>query len=137
MLVLLLTIDLIIDYFRRSDMKGKKILMILAVGLSLGVFLSGCGSDRPFSAKYTSPNQVIITYQGKQYTLNRYGIPASTPFQYRFEDDGDLDLNINGELYEVDSPYDRDKRKKKVKKTVRKKTVKKRRPPERNNKSPE
>ena len=108
-------------------MKGKKILILL---LSIGVvfFLSGCGSDRPFSAKYTSPNQVIITYQGKQYTLNRYGIPASVPFQYRFEEDGDLDLNINGELYEVDSPYDIDKKKKSPKKApkkVPKKTVKK------------
>ncbi|MCI5131451.1 MAG: hypothetical protein D3904_07970 [Candidatus Electrothrix sp. EH2] len=105
-------------------MRGKKILMTLAMGLGSGIFLSGCGSDLPFSAKYTSPNQVIITYQGKLYTLNRYGIPASTPFKYRFENDGDLDLNINGEVYEVDSPYDRDKKKKKIKKKpVKKKSA--------------
>lgn len=94
-------------------MKGKT---ILALGIGLGMFLAGCGSERPFSARYTSPNQVIITYQGKQYTLNRYGIAASVPFAYRFEDDGDLDLTIGGKLYEVDSPYDKDKDKKKVKK---------------------
>ena len=91
-------------------MKGKK-LFVLSAGV--GIFLTGCWSDRPFSAKYTSPNQVIITYQGKQYTLNRYGIPPSVPFQYRFEDDGDLDLSIDGKLYEVDSPYDRDKKSRK------------------------
>ncbi|WPD24805.1 MAG: hypothetical protein Q3M24_14130 [Candidatus Electrothrix aestuarii] len=104
-------------------MKGKT---ILALGIGLGIFLTSCGSERPFSARYTSPNQVIITYQGKQYTLNRYGIAASVPFAYRFEDDGDLDLTIGGKLYEVDSPYDRDKDKKKVKKKKpMKKSVKK------------
>lgn len=69
-------------------------------------------------------------YQGKKYILERYGIPASVPFSYRFEQDGDLDLTINNKLYEVDSPYDRDKKKikkkkkieKKVKKTTQKKT---------------
>lgn len=60
-------------------------------------------------------------YQGKKYTLERYGIPASVPFSYRFEQDGDLDLTINNKLYEVDSPYDRDKKKKKkIKKKVKK-----------------
>ena len=107
-------------------MKGKKITASgIVLGICLGSFLAGCGPERPFSAKYTSPNQVIITYQGKQYTLNRYGIPASVPFRYRFENDGDLDLTIDGELYEVDSPYDRDKDKKKVNKTTATKTVKK------------
>ena len=89
----------------------------------LGVCLVGCGPDLPFTAEYTSPNQVIIQYQGKQYILERYGIPTPVPFSYRFEDDGDLDLTINDELYEVDSPYDIDKKKKKKK--VKKKTVKK------------
>ncbi|WP_339133026.1 MAG: hypothetical protein WGN25_11695 [Candidatus Electrothrix sp. GW3-4] len=105
-------------------MKGKK---ILTLGIGVGLFLASCGPGRPFSAKYTSPNQVVITYQGKQYTLNRYGISASVPFGYRFEDDGDLDLTINGKLYEVESPYDREKKreKKKVPKKARSKTVKK------------
>ena len=73
--------------------------------MGLGLCLTGCGPDLPFSARYTSPDQVIINYQGKQYILNRYGIPSSVPFSYRFEEDGDLDLTINGKLYEVDSPY--------------------------------
>lgn len=103
-------------------MKVKK---ILALGISLGILLAGCGSERPFSAKYTSPNQVIITYKGKQYTLNRYGVAASVPFEYQFEADGDLDLTIDGKEYEIDSPYDRDKKKKKVVKKAVKKTVKK------------
>ncbi len=103
-------------------MKVKNILTLGIGGIGLGICLAGCGSDRPFSAEYTSPNQVVIIYQGKQYTLDRYGIPASVPFSYRFEDDGDLDLTIDGKLYEVDSPYDRDKKKvNKKTKTVKKK----------------
>ena len=102
-------------------------MLTLGLGLSLGlgICLAGCGSERPFSAEYTSPNQVVIVYQGKQYSLNRYGISASVPFGYRFEDDGDLDLTVDGRLYEVDSPYDRDKAKKKIKKKtkVKKKSV--------------
>ncbi|CAK8718375.1 hypothetical protein KKHLCK_07545 [Candidatus Electrothrix laxa] len=105
-------------------MKGKNILTLgIGLGLGLGICLAGCGSERPFSAEYTSPNQVVIIYQGKQYTLNRYGIAASVPFGYRFEDDGDLDLTVDGRLYEVDSPYDIDK--KKVKRKIKAKTVKK------------
>ncbi|WP_446012022.1 hypothetical protein [Candidatus Electrothrix sp.] len=94
----------------------------------LGCSLVACGPDLPFTAEYSSPNQVVIQYQGKKYILERYGIPASVPFSYRFEKDGDLDLTINGKLYEVDSPYDRDKKKikKKVNKTVKKKSATKR-----------
>jgi hypothetical protein len=104
-------------------MKIQNILFTLT-GVALGCCLAGCGPDFPFEAEYTSRNQVIITYQGKRYTLDRYGIPAQTPFSYRFEQDGDLDLKIDGRLYEVDSPYDRDKKKVK-KKTVRNKAGKK------------
>ncbi len=107
-------------------MKGKNILIWgIGLGLGLGICLAGCGSERPFSAEYTSPNQVVIIYQGKEYTLNRYGISPSVPFGYRFEDDGDLDLTVNGRLYEVDSPYDRDKDKKKIKKKTKVKKVEK------------
>jgi len=101
-------------------MKGKNKIIL---GMFLGSCLVGCGPDLPFTAEYTSPNQVIIQYQGKQYTLERYGIPTSVPFSYRFEQDGDLDLTINGSFYEVDSPYDRDKKKKKVEKKAKKKSV--------------
>ena len=104
-------------------MKVKNILILGVGGIGLGICLAGCGPDRPFSAEYTSPNQVVIIYQGKQYTLDRYGIPASVPFGYRFEDDGDLDLTIDDKLYEVDSPHDKDK--KKVKKKIKKKMDKK------------
>ncbi|MCI5140228.1 MAG: hypothetical protein D3909_00465 [Candidatus Electrothrix sp. ATG1] len=100
-----------------------KIKSVLTLGFGLGMFLTGCGPDLPFTAKYTSPNQVIIMYQGKQYTLERYGISAPVPFGYRFEEDGDLDLTIDGKLYEVESPYDVDRKKvkKKKKKTVQNK----------------
>ena len=112
-------------------MKIQNILLTSAA-FALGCCLAGCGPDLPFEAKYTSKNQVIISYQGKRYTLNRYGIPARTPFSYRFERDGDLDLKIDGRLYEVDSPYDRDTKKvtkkavtkKPAARKVKKKTVK-------------
>ncbi len=93
---------------------------LLAVGMVF--LLSACGEDLPFAADYTSRNRVVVTYQGKQYTLERYGIPAQAPFTYRFEDDGDLDLTIDGRTYEVDSPYDRDKKKKTTSKKSKKKT---------------
>ena len=92
-------------------MKGKTILASgIGFGFGLGILLTGCGSEQPFSARYTTPNQVVITYQEKQYTLNRYGISTSVPFAYRFEEDGHLDLMIGGKLYEVDNPYDKDKK---------------------------
>jgi hypothetical protein len=100
-----------------------KISKFRAVCIGIGICISGCGPELPFEAEYISPNQVIVTYQGKQYTLDRYGTPTQTPFTYRFEDDGDIDLTIDGQVYDVDSPYDRDR--KKVKKTTKKKTVKK------------
>lgn len=79
--------------------------------------LSACGSEKmPFEAEYTSPNEVIITYLGKQYSLNRFQQNDGFPFEYSFEADGDLDLIIDGKEYEIDSPYDVDKKKKSVKK---------------------
>ncbi|MCI5146973.1 MAG: hypothetical protein D3923_15985 [Candidatus Electrothrix sp. AR3] len=90
----------------------KKTLYILVI--TSFVSLSGCGPDLPFEANYTSKNRVVITYQGKQYALERYGIPMQqAPFTYRFEKDGDLDLTLNGQTYDIDSPYDIDKKKKK------------------------
>ena len=89
---------------------------LLIVGLLTGMlFVTGC-DNRPFKAKYTSANSVNINYQGKTYTLKRFGPKSKTPFQYSFESDGDLDLVINGREYEVDSPYDRDRKKKTTKK---------------------
>lgn len=104
-----------------------KISKLLAACVGIGACISGCGPELPFEAEYTSPNQVIVTYQGKQYTLERYGIPTQAPFTYRFENDGDIDLTIDGQVYDVDSPYDRDRKKVKrtKKKTTTKKTVKK------------
>jgi len=85
--------------------------------------IAGCGDGLPFEAEYTSKNRVVITYQGKKYILERYGIPTQAPFTYRFEDDGDIDLTIDGRIYDVDSPYDRDKKKKK--KVIKKKSTSK------------
>ncbi len=73
--------------------------------------LSACNREQPpFETKYTSPNDVMVTYQGKNYHLNRFQKKGCLPFQYNFENDGDLDLMLNGKEYEIDSPYDRDKK---------------------------
>ena len=72
----------------------------------------GCGQNNlPFAAKYISRNRAVVSCQGKNYTLDRYGVAARTPFQYRFEPDGDLNLFIDGREYDVDSPYDIDRKK--------------------------
>lgn len=98
--------------------------LLSGVLLSL-LLLNSCGGEkRPFTAQYTSQNDVLITYGGKQYHLNRFKRSVGLPFEYSFESDGDLDLRIDGKNYEVDSPYDTDK-KKKTKKTVKKKVKKK------------
>lgn len=102
----------------------KKTLHILILITALFVITACSTEKRPFEAQYTSRNSVIITYQGQKYFLNRFTPTAGVPFDYSFERDGDLNLVINGKDYEVDSPYDRDK-KKKIKKTVKKKIKKK------------
>lgn len=95
---------------------------MLAGGLCCFCIAAGCGqNNQPFTAKYVSANRVIVTYQNKSYTLDRYGLPAHTPFRYRFEPDGDLNLFIKGEEYDVDSPYDIDRKKHRRKKRSDKK----------------
>jgi len=91
----------------------------LEVIFFLCFYLIGCNQDRiPFSYRYTSPKEVIIDYQGKQYTL-KPNTKLNTAFEYSFEPDGDLDIVINGIEYEIDSPFDIDnKKKKKTKKTT-------------------
>ncbi len=42
------------------------------------------------------------------YRLKRFGPKVSTPFEYRFESDGDLDITVAGKTYDIDSPYDID-----------------------------
>ncbi|MGR0482625.1 MAG: hypothetical protein ACTFAL_14815 [Candidatus Electronema sp. V4] len=92
--------------------------VLLAAGCM--ALFSGCSSEPPpFAAEYISQNRVLVTYQGRQHVLNRYGSSAPVPFKYRFEEDGDLDLLIDGRTYEVDSPYDRDVSKKKKKKAAK------------------
>ena len=86
------------------------------------LILSACSNGQsPFKAKYTSPDEVVVTYQGKNYTLNRFQKNDGLPFQYSFENDGDLDLMVAGKEYEIDSPYDRDKKKTTKKTSLKKK----------------
>lgn len=88
------------------------------------LLLGSCSSEKPFTAKYVSATEVIVSHLGKDYRLTRFTSPATVPFGFRFEDDGDLDLFFGDDHYEVDSPYDIDSkpRKKKVKKSVKRKS---------------
>lgn len=112
--------------FLEKFMRGS--CRTLAAGL-FSLFLTlGCNQEKlPFTAKYISPNQVLVTFQGRQHTLNRYGPATQVPFQYRFEPDGDLNLFINGRTYDVDSPYDIKRKKSASAKKKRTVPVKKRR----------
>ena len=105
----------------------KKILTFLfpaCFALGLIFILSGCGEGRPFSYRYTSAQEVIITYQNRDYTLTQGKLNPDTPFSYEFEPDGDVDIVLEGKHYEIDSPYDKDKKKTKKKKSTKIKTSK-------------
>lgn len=91
----------------------------LAVLLLAG--LPACGQDLPFDYDYKSASEVEIDYNGKSYLLRQYENRTDTPFSYQFEPDGDVDITIGDDTYEIDSPYDssgslKKKKKKKVKK---------------------
>lgn len=95
----------------------------LLVLLTAFFFVAGCsGEKRPFTAEFNGKDNVDITYKGKKYTLNRFIPVGNVPFEYSFESDGDLDIEIEGKSYEVDNPYDIDT-KKTAKKEVKKKRV--------------
>lgn len=79
----------------------------------------GCGQDLPFEYRYLSANKVQVKYLEKIWELDRYGTKLNAPFDYEFESDGDLDITVAGKTYEIESPYDIDKPKKKT--TTRKK----------------
>lgn len=90
----------------------------------LPVFLlvvAGCSGEKmPFTYNYKSASVVEINYNGKSYVLQQFGPRIDTPFKYEFEPDGDLDITVAGKSYDIDSPYDRDVKKKKVVKKVKK-----------------
>ncbi len=103
----------------------KSLLSITAIYIIGLLFsLSACSSDRPFSYTYKSPTEVDIIYKGVTYSINTLSKQNDLPFEYEFESDGDLDLTIEGKEYELESPYDIDKKSKK-KKVAKKKITKK------------
>ncbi len=99
--------------------------------------LVACSSGSEPEVEFLSPTVAKVTYQGKEYLLEKdQPPPPDFPLAYRFEDDGDLDLKIAGRWVEFDNPYDVDldfkikKRKKtllKTKKSLRPKTKRRKR----------
>jgi len=80
-------------------------------------FLTGCGEDPPFEYRYLARDVVVVDYQGTQYRLTPEREQDDLPFTYEFEPDGDLNLELDGREYEIESPYDVDLLKKKKRKT--------------------
>lgn len=112
-----------LPYTARNPLTRK--VVILFVSLFITTTLNGCsGEKRPFEVQYTSPNDATITYKGNVYQLNRFRPASNLPFDYEFENDGDLNLVVDSKEYEIESPYDIDKKKKKTKTVKKKKTSK-------------
>lgn len=86
--------------------------LVCCTVFSVTLGISGCGGEElPFTYRYRSASVVEIGYMGKSYVLQQFGTRTPTPFEYAFESDGDLDITIGGKSYDLDSPYDRDKKK--------------------------
>jgi hypothetical protein len=114
--------------------------MTIVIIFFLSVMVIGCekpdpeferfGRDskgNPLEYRYISSSIVELRMNHQVYRLKRYGEPVQAPFRYQFEDDGDLDVVINGRVYDIDSPYDIDIKtsKKKKQKTKKKKLPRK------------
>ena len=97
-----------------------KIATVLAIG---GFFLlSGCDSapsnyslsapdqgliyEGPFAVRYLTSKSAEVKYAGQTYQISDGINHSEYPFQYAFEEDGDIDLILNGREYEIESPED-------------------------------
>ncbi len=90
--------------------------------------LASCGDEPPFEYRYLARDVVVIDYRGTEYRLTPEEEVSNLPFTYEFEPDGDLNIVLEGKLYEIDSPYDLDSlKKKKKRRTVKKKSSSSRR----------
>lgn len=101
-------------------MKMLKIASVFAIGSVL--FLAACepnsenysrpSSDRgliyegPFAVRYLTSKSAEVNYDGKTYQISNAINHSEYPFQYLFEDDGDIDLTLNGREYEIENPED-------------------------------
>jgi len=110
-------------------MQKRKKFYILALA-SVFFLLAGCGKSsndfRTFGRdtegkvmkyRYLSADTVEIMVAGVVYPLTMDGPRVRTPFGYEFEDDGDIDIRVGGKIYDIDSPYDYDPVKIKLKMT--------------------
>ena len=103
----------------------KKMMLSMVVGITM-ISVLGCGQDMPFEYRYLSANTVQIKYLDQVYQLDRFGERVDAPFNYEFESDGDLDIVLAGKKYEIESPYDIDKPKKKKSVSKKRKTTRSR-----------
>jgi hypothetical protein len=101
--------------------KKVSFLVMIFVLFFLMFFTFGCDSTPraptfkqmgSFEYRFSECREVVIKYQGQLYTVRQNDgydgdrFNQTLPFVYEFEDDGDLDIRINGRDYDLDSPCD-------------------------------
>ena len=62
--------------------------------------------EGPFEVRYLTSQSAEVKYEGRLYQISNAVNHDEYPFRYSFEDDGDIDLILNGREYEVENPED-------------------------------
>lgn len=103
--------------------KKVSFLVMIFVLFFLMFFTFGCDSTPraptfkqmgSFEYRFSECREVTLKYKGETYILRQNDnldgdrFNQTLPFVYEFEDDGDLDIRINGRDYDLDSPCDID-----------------------------
>ena len=95
----------------------KTIIIILFVtSVFFLTFLFGCSNSEnqtrsytkegPFRYNYTAPGKITVIFKTQKYYLTYNNNNKYAPFNYSWEDDGELNINHGGRRYDFDSPYD-------------------------------
>lgn len=66
----------------------------------------GMINSGPFAVRYLTSRSAEVKYAGQLYQISNTVNHDEYPFQYSFEDDGDIDLILDGIEYEIESPED-------------------------------
>jgi hypothetical protein len=103
--------------------KKVSFLVMIFVLFFLSIFMVACDSTPraptfkqmgSFEYRFSECREVVIKLKGQLYTVRQNDgydgdrFNQTLPFVYEFEDDGDLDIRINGRDYDLDSPCDID-----------------------------